>query len=122
VILADTSVWVDHFRRRNAKLVQLLEAQDILTHPFVIGELALGHLESRSVILHALLDLPQAIMGGHDEVLEFINKSLFGQGLGYVDAHLLASTRLTEGAGLWTLDKRLHRVAEKLQLTARLPL
>lgn len=122
MILADTSVWVDHFRRGNPTLAQLLEAQEILAHPFVIGELALGHLESRSVILQALQDLPQAIVASYQEVLYFINARLFGHGIGYVDAHLLASTKLTEGTAVWTFDRRLHRVAESLQLTARLPL
>ena len=99
----------------------MLETQQILAHPFIIGELALGHLEARSVVLHALQDLPQAIVASHQEVLNFINGHLLGRGIGYVDAHLLASTRLTQGAAFWTFDSRLHRVAQSLQLQARLP-
>jgi len=119
VILADTSVWVDHLRRRNPALARLLEAGRILAHPFVIGELALGHLERRNIILGDLYDLPQAIVASHQEVLHFINEHrLFGWGIGYIDAHLLAATRLSAGTSLWTRDKRLRRAAEKLQLAA----
>jgi predicted nucleic acid-binding protein len=121
VILADTSVWVDHLRRRNAAFAQLLEAGEILGHPFVIGELALGHLHPRSLILRDLHDLPQSIVGTHQEVLHLIEAHrLFGRGLGYVDAHLLAATRLTAGAALWTRDQRLRRVADGLNLAATL--
>ena len=120
MILADTSVWVDHLRRRNAAFAQLLEAGEVLGHPFVVGELALGHLEPRS-LLRDLHDLPQSIVASHQEVLHFINGyRLFGRGIGYVDAHLLAATRLTEGATLWTRDQRLHRVANRLTLAASL--
>jgi predicted nucleic acid-binding protein len=119
VILADTSVWVDHLRRRNPALVQLLEAGEILAHSFVIGELAMGYLEPRSLILRNLHDLPQSIVASHQEVLHFTSEhQLFGLGIGYVDAHLLAAIRLTEGAALWTRDRRLHRVAIKLKLAA----
>lgn len=120
MILADTSVWVDHLRRGHPTLARLLEACEVLAHPFVIGELALGHLERRDLILGDLRDLPQAAVASHQELLHFIGqRRLFGRGLGYVDAHLLAATQLTAGAALWTQDKRLHRVAEELALAAR---
>jgi len=120
VILADTSVWVDHFRRCNSALAQRLEAREILAHPFVIGELALGHLEPRSRVLSDLQDLPQAIVASHEEVLRFIGEHrLFGRGIGYVDAHLLAATRLTAGATLWTRDRILDRAAVRLALAFR---
>jgi predicted nucleic acid-binding protein len=123
VILADTSVWVDHLRRSNRAFVRRLEAGEILGHPFVIGELALGHLEPRSLILRDLHDLPQSIVASHQEALHFITEHrLFGLGIGYVDTHVLASTRLTEGTALWTRDQRLHRVAERLKLAASLSL
>jgi predicted nucleic acid-binding protein len=121
VILADTSVWVDHLRRGHPTLARRLEAGEILAHPFVIGELALGYLDRRSVILGDLSDLPRATVASPQEVLHLIGqRRLFGRGLGYVDAHLLAATQLTPGAALWTQDKRLHRIAEELALAARL--
>jgi len=119
VILVDTSVWVDHLRRRNPTLTQLLDAGEILVHPFVIGELALGHLEPRSHIPDTLHSMPQAIVASHQEVLHFIGEHrLFGRGIGYVDAHLLAATRLTPGATLWTRDKRLRGAADRLAFAA----
>ena len=119
MILADTSVWVDHLRRRNPGFARLLEAGEILGHPFVIGELALGHLRPRDLILRDLQDLPQSVVASHQETLHFINEhKLFGRGIGYIDAHLLAATRLTEGAAFWTRDKQLRQVADQLKLTA----
>lgn len=121
MILADTSVWVDHLRRGDPVLTHLLEAGEILVHPFVIGELALGHLEPRGDILRNLSYLPQAVVAAHDEVLHFIaERRLFGLGIGYVDAHLLAAAQLTPDAGLWTHDRRLREVADRLFLTANL--
>lgn len=119
MILADTSVWVAHFRSGEAALAALLDANLILAHPFVIGELALGNLSNRESVLTALLDLPAAVVATDREVLEFVNRhALFGGGVGYVDAHLLAAARLTAGAKLWTHDKRLRRVADALGLAA----
>jgi predicted nucleic acid-binding protein len=120
VILVDTSVWVDHMRGGDAALAGLLDAGQVLTHPFVIGELALGSLRQRDLVLGALQNLPQAIIAADREVLHFINRhALFGLGIGYIDAHLLASVRLTASAGLWTRDKRLSDVAERLGLAAK---
>jgi predicted nucleic acid-binding protein len=117
VILVDTSIWVDHLRAGNAMLAELLEAGMVLTHPFVIGELSLGALRQRVAVLSALADLPSAIVAADAEVLGFIDRhALFGRGVGYVDAHLLAATRLTAGAGLWTNDRRLNAVADALGL------
>lgn len=117
MILADTSVWVDHLRAGDKALAALLDAVMVLTHPFVIGELALGNLRQREIVLKALSDLPQAIVATDVEVLHFIDRhALFGRGVGYVDAHLLAATRLTAGATLSTNDRRLHGVAAELGL------
>ncbi len=89
----------------------------ILTHPFVIGELALGHLRQRRVVLKALLNLPQATAATDEEALHFIDSNtLFGRGIGYIDVHLLAAVRLTPGTRLWTHDKRLRAVATDLGL------
>ena len=117
MILVDTSVWIDHLRRHNKTLAKLLYAGMVLTHPFVIGELALGNLRQREVVLTALSDLPRASVATEPEVLHFIDQfALFGRGVGYVDVHLLAAVRLTPGAELWTNDKRLQGVAAHLGL------
>jgi predicted nucleic acid-binding protein len=123
VILVDTSVWVDHLRASDAVLVGLLDAGMVLTHPFVIGELALGNLGQRETVLSALSDLPRAIVATDAEVLHFIDRyTLFRRGVGYVDTHLLAAVQLTAGAKLWTCDKRLHGTALPLDLAITLPL
>jgi hypothetical protein len=84
----------------------------VLGHPFVLGELALGQLRQRATVLQALAELPQATIATEAEVLALIDQAgLAGSGLGYVDAHLLAATRLTQGARLWTRDRRLAAVA-----------
>jgi predicted nucleic acid-binding protein len=112
VILVDTSVWVDHLNAEDATLRQLLEHGLVLGHPFVTGELALGNLRNRDLILGALQQLPQAILAANAEVLELINRQrLFGLGIGYVDAHLLAAVRMTAEAALWTRDRRLRAAA-----------
>jgi len=117
VILVDTSVWVAHFRAGDKALAALLSAGAVLIHPFVIGELALGNLRQRELLLNALADLPRASIATDDEVLHFIeHHALFGRGIGYVDAHLLASVQLTAGTTLWTNDKKLQSVAEQLRL------
>jgi predicted nucleic acid-binding protein len=121
VILVDSSIWVDHLRKGDATLERMLNAEWVLAHPFVVGELALGSLRQRESILAALQDLPQVTVAGDTEVLRFINQeALYGYGIGYVDAHLLASVRLTPVASLWTRDKRLHAVASRLGLAAAL--
>jgi predicted nucleic acid-binding protein len=117
LILVDTSIWIDHLRAGSDLLAALLNAGRALTHPFVIGELALGKMRQRETVLEALSNLPPAELATDAEVLSFINgQSLFGRGIGYVDVHLLASVRLTAGAELWTRDKRLRSVAEELGL------
>lgn len=105
MILVDTSVWIDHLRRSDEVLVQLLDSGQVLAHPFVIGELALGNLQNRRAVLGALQDLPQAPVATHNEVFRFIDtNALFGIGIGYIDVHLLAAVRLLPGTMLWTRD------------------
>ena len=120
MILVDTSVWVDHLRKGDQVLARLLDATQVLSHPFIVGELALGDLRQRDLILRTLQDLPQAVVASPGEVLHFIDRhALAGSGAGYVDAHLLAASQLTAGATLWTRDKQLHGIAERLGLAAR---
>ena len=120
MILVDSSVWIDHLRRSDATLSSLLGGGRVLTHPFIIGELAMGSLRQRDVILSALRDLQQAVAATDGEVFAFIDRhALFGLCIGYIDAHLLAAACLTPHASLWTRDKRLHDVAERLGLAAR---
>ena len=117
MILADTSVWVDHLRTGDQALAALLDAGTVLAHPFIIGELALGNLRQREIVLNALASLPHATVATDAEVLHFIERhALPGRGIGYIDAHLLAAAKLTAAAALWTNDKRLHSVAVQLGL------
>ena len=115
MILVDTSVWVDHLRQGVLGLVDLLERSAVAMHPFVVGEIACGSLRNRQSMLELLQDLPAAVVADSDEVLQFIQRhALHGKGIGYVDAHLLASVALSEGASLWTRDQRLRRLAVAL--------
>lgn len=117
MILVDTSIWIDHLRSRNERLIRLLETGFVLGHAWVIGEIALGHLRRRREVLDLLLNLPRAVLASDDEVLAFIERNaLHGTGVGYVDAQLLASTRLTPGAQLWTQEKRLASIARRLRI------
>ena len=103
-------------------LVELLDADQILIHPFVIGELSLGSFRQRRLILSRLRRIPQAVSATHPEVLEFIERhTLYSLGIGYVDAHLLAAVQLTGNASLWTRDQALARAAKRSGITAHLP-
>lgn len=119
MILVDTSVWINHLRNNDPLLIRLLTENSVLSHPFVRGELALGNLRQREAILAALDNLPQAPIAFTDEVNVFIEKhALYGWGIGLIDAHLLASTRLSGNARLWTQDKRLLAAALRFNLAA----
>jgi predicted nucleic acid-binding protein len=119
MILVDTSVWIDHLRTGDPILYGLLGQKKVLAHPMVIGEIAVGSFKRRDFILGELQILPMATTVHHDEVLRFISiNRLFGAGIGYIDAHLLASVRLTPDATLWTRDKSLARAAEALKLAS----
>lgn len=115
MILVDTAVWIDHFRDRSSLLAEFLERGEVLGHPWVTGELALGRLRGRAEILRLLGHLPQATVATAAELLAFIERhELFGLGIGYVDAQLLAATMLTDDARLWTSDRRLSKAAERV--------
>ena len=117
MILVDTTVWVDHLRSGDVQLAALLDSAAASTHPFIIGEIGLGAIRQRDVVLGALRDLPQAEVADDREVLQFIEQQqLWGLGIGYVDVHLLAAARLTPDTLLWTRDKRLHAAADTLAL------
>src|SRR4051812_40132187 len=117
-MLVDTSVWIDHFRRKNARLSALLEASQVWSHRFVIGELACGNLARRREVLAYLDALPQAPLVDHAEVRGFIEShGLSGRGLGWIDVHLLASARLAS-VPFWTIDKRLAAAARTLAVAA----
>lgn len=115
MILVDTSVWVEHFRGadRTADLTDLLEANEVLLHPWVLGELALGGVD-RNTVLRDLQSLPCAPEIDGAEILELVfDRRLFGRGIGWVDSHLLASS-LVAGSGFWTFDGRLAATAGEL--------
>jgi predicted nucleic acid-binding protein len=117
VILADTSVWIDHLRQGDNGLAEALEQSRVLVHPFVRGELACGNLRNRSEVLGLLGNLPAAPTATDAEALAFIDRlALMGRGIGYIDVHLLASTALAGTARLWTRDRRLAAVASALDL------
>ena len=112
--LVDTSIWVDHLRHSDKHLAALLEAGQVLCHPFVVGELACGNIRNRTEILDLLKALPRVVVADHDEVMHFLTENrLHSRGLGWIDLHLLASTSLSK-ATLWTGDRALMNAAEQL--------
>lgn len=122
MILVDTSVWVDHLRSGNDRLDALLRTGSVLGHQWVTGEIALGNVKNRSEILALLGGIPQATLAQPVEIVGLIEReTLHGNGIGYVDCQLLASTLLTPNAALWTHDKRLRAVASRLGIQATLP-
>lgn len=115
MILVDTSVWVDHFRRGNARLVAALERQQVVTHPFVIGELACGEISDRGEVMARLQRLPVAPVATDAEALSLIeHRRLMGRRIGYLDVHLLAAALLSPQLKLWTLDIALSETAARL--------
>lgn len=119
MILVDTSVWVDHLRRGDSGMRRLLEEDDVSMHPFVIGELSLGHINPRNEILEFLRSIPPAQVAEEEEVVSFIGAHrLYGVGIGYVDAHLLASAWLGPDTRLWTRDQRVRKIARDLAIEA----
>jgi len=114
MILVDTSVWIDHLRSGNNRLKALLEADQVVIHPLIIGELACGSIRNRTEVFALLKELPTTTIAQHDEVLQFVDQQkLYGRGLGWIDAHLLAAARL-DHLSIWTLDKPLAKVAHSI--------
>jgi predicted nucleic acid-binding protein len=115
LILVDTSVWIDHFRSSRRVLCELLDAEQVLVHPFVLGEIACGNLRNRKEITTLMQALPMATKASDHEILLFIEqRNVMGRGIGLIDVHLLASC-VMQPCRLWTSDKRLKTVAEELQ-------
>ncbi len=121
MILVDTSVWVSHFRTGNDHLEEILLEFQVLTHPFVIGEIACGSLRRRKEVLDSVAQLPQVQVAEHAEVLRMLEERVvWGKGIGWIDAHLLCSALLT-GCRLWTLDASLHAMATRLKVAYAAP-
>jgi len=115
MILVDTSVWIDHLRNGNSDLAALLDQNNVVMHPMIVGELACGNLKNRTELLRLWQSLVSIPTASHEEVLYFIDQhELMGKGIGYIDVHLLAAVILKAGTILWTLDKRLAQIAGKL--------
>ncbi|NEI74548.1 type II toxin-antitoxin system VapC family toxin [Rhizobium lusitanum] len=126
MILADTSIWIDHFRRGDAELRRIIEDDRLLCHPAIIGELALGSLKDRNSVISFLSGQRTVVVATHEEVMTMIDRhGVFGMGIGYTDAQLLTSVILDQHAALWTRDKRLQAAAERagasLYVPAELP-
>lgn len=122
-ILIDTNIWTRHFKRENKDVSALLDAGRVVTHPYIVAELALGGLRDRAMTLASLEFLPELPVAEIDEVRQLIEvQKLYTHGIGFVDAHLIASLIIVEQpTGLWTNDDRLRRVAEKLGFPATPP-
>jgi predicted nucleic acid-binding protein len=115
-VLVDTSIWINHLKTSNKKLISLLEDNFILTHEFIIGELACGSIKKRKEFLKHLKRLPLVKPATHEECLYFLEKNnLTGSGIGWIDIHLLSSCKLT-GCKIWTNDTKLKKVAKNLKL------
>ena len=114
MFLVDTSVWIDFLREGNVLLNDLLQDGEVVTHPLICGELSVGNLNKRKQFLYLLSDLPSVPECSHEEVLFMIEKhKLYGKGIGYTDVHLLCSA-IIHDVQLWTLDKRLDKLARTL--------
>ncbi len=119
MIVVDSAIWIDHLHRVDQHLIDLMDQRKALMHPFVIGEVALGSLRDRAAFIAIASRLPRPPVADTAEVLNLIaSADLGGSGIGYVDAHLLASTILVPRGVLWTNDRRLHAAADRLGVAA----
>jgi predicted nucleic acid-binding protein len=122
VILADTSVWVDHLRNRNPEMEKYLGRGQILMHPFIVAELSLGSLRNRQSTLGAMESLLEVKVAALSEVRHMIEAhTLYSKGIGLTDAHLIASCLITPGTQLWTRDVAMKKVAATLAILIDLP-
>ncbi len=112
MILVDASVWVDHFKSKSAELDTLLQRRMVLGHPYIRGEVGLGSIRNRALVLEMLESLPQSTVADHEEVVTMVERrNWHSRGIGYVDAHLLASSIIMPGMRLWTRDASLRALA-----------
>jgi predicted nucleic acid-binding protein len=119
MVLVDTSIWVDHFQHKVSLLEDLLNAGEVVTHPFIIGELACSKMRNRAEILDLLAALPTVKVASHSEALHLVDiRSLHGKGIGWIDIHLLSSSLLNH-TPLWTRDKKLHAAAKALGISEK---
>jgi len=119
VILVDTSVWIDHFRQGEPRLIRLLEMASVVMHPWIVGEIALGNLRNRGETLALLMEMPQLPVASTGSVLRLIGEApLHGLGIGYVDAQLLAAAHAATDTSLWTRDRTLLSAAQTLQIAS----
>ena len=115
MILADTSVWVRHLRGQDSAFEALLDVQEIVSHPFVVGELLCGNLRPDSPVLKRIRQIESLPKATEEEVIGLIRfRRLMGRGVGYLDVHLVASVLITGATSLWSLDNRLAAVADEL--------
>ena len=115
MILPDTAIWIDHIHGKDAQLEFLLRCDRVLVHPFVIGEIALGSMKRYDAVIEAMTILRAAPVAADEDVRFMINQhAIMGTGIGYVDAHILASAKLVPGSSIWTRNKRLNAVAQRL--------
>ena len=115
MVLVDSVVWIDHLRSKDEHLAMLLEREQIVMHPMVIGELAIGNMANRRRVLEDLGKLPEIAVATHEEVLFLIERhQLMGTGISYIDAHLLTACVLHDATKLWTRDRRLMAAADRL--------
>lgn len=122
MILVDTSVWIDHLRKSEAKLKELLENDEVVTHPFVRLELALGSIASREKVLADLALLPQVPVAQVDELFSLVEiQKLYRRGIGVTDLHLVASALIDKSISIWTRDQRLGDIADELGLRVAIP-
>ncbi len=117
MILVDTNIWINHFRKSDPELVTRLNLGSVACHPFIIGELACGNMKNREELLKLFHSLPSVSVVDQDEYLDFVeSRNLMGKGLGFVDIHLLASA-LLEGIAFWTADRKLAEAAKDLAIS-----
>ena len=122
MILADTSIWVDHLRNRNSEIEKCLSRGQIVMHPFIVAEISLGSLHNRQKTLDYMEALLEVRVAALNEVRHMIEAhALYSKGIGLTDAHLIASCLLTSGTHLWTRDSNLKQVAQALNVIANLP-
>lgn len=121
MILVDTSIWIDHLRKPDSGLQKLLESGEVVTHPYVVMELALGSIAKREEVISNLSLLPQSQVAEPAELFALIEKrSLYRKGIGVIDLHLIASALIDSSISIWTRDKRLGEIASSLGIRSDL--